>query len=116
MDVSTAGAERRKGIWGNNPKTYRIASPIHHADKNAPPLLLLHAEHDTADRRNQNQEIHDALTKAKHTDVAIHELKNRTHNDIRPNLAGRKDPGALLILAFLKKHCADKGSLPKPQK
>jgi len=116
MDVSRVGVERRKGIWGEDPKIYRTASPLHHASKTAPPLLLLYAEHDTPDRKKQNQEMYDALIRAKHGNVEIHELKNRTHNDIRPHLAGRKDPGSLLILAFLKKHSADKGSLPKKQK
>ena len=116
MDVSRVGAERRKGIWGNDPKTYRRASPLHHARKDAPPLLLMHAEHDSEDRRSQNQEMYDALVKVKHPNVAIHELKDRTHNNVRPHLAGRNDPGASLILAFLKKHSADKGSLPKPRK
>ena len=116
MDVSRVGGDRRKGIWGDDPKIHRAASPLHHAHKNAPPMLLLHAEHDTADRRTQNQEIFNALKKAQHPDVAIHELKNRTHNSIRPNLVGRDDLGARLILAFLRKHGADKGSLPKPQK
>jgi len=116
MDVSRVGAERRKGIWGEAPKIYREASPLHHVSKTAPPLLLMHAEHDTPDRRKQNQEMYDALIKAKHRNVEIHELKNRTHNDIRPNLAGRNDPGANLIIAFLEKHSAHKASLPKKQK
>jgi len=116
MDVSRVGKERRKGIWGDDPKIHRAASPLHHASKDTPPILLLHAEHDTADRRKQNQAMYDALKKAGHPNVTIHELKNRTHNDIRPNLVGRDDPGARLILAFLKKHSAHKGSLPKTGK
>jgi len=116
MDVSRVGAERRKEIWGEDPKIYRTASPLHHASKTAPPLLLIHAEHDTPDRKKQNHEMYDALIKARHGNVEIHELKNRTHNDIRPHLAGRNDPGANLILAFLKKHSAHKAALPKKQK
>jgi len=116
MDVSRLGAQRRKGIWGEDPKIYRTASPLHHASKTAPPLLLIHAEHDTPDRKKQNQEMYDALIKAKHRNVEIHELKNRTHNDIRANLADRNDPGANLIITFLKKHSAHKASLPKKQK
>ena len=116
MDVSRVGTERRKGIWGNDPKTYRTASPLHHARKDAPPMLLLHAQHDTANRRKQNQEMYDALKKANHPNITIHELKDRTHNDIRSHLAGRNDPGALLILTFLQKHSAHKASLPNSKK
>ena len=116
MDVSRVGAERRKGIWGEDPKIYRKASPLHHASRSAPPLFLMHAEHDTSERKNQNQKMYDALIKAKHKRVEIHELKNRTHNNIRPNLASHNDPGANLIIAFLKKHGAHKASLPKKQK
>ena len=98
MDVSRVGAARREGVWGEKASTHRIASPLHHARRDAPPLLLLHAEHDTLDRRQQNQAMFDALKKAGHPDVAIHELKDRTHNSIRPNLVGRDDPGGRPIL------------------
>ena len=105
MDVSRVGAARRKGVWGEKASTHRIASPLHHARRDAPPLLLLHAEHDTLDRRQQNQAMFDALKKAGHPDVAIHELKDRTHNSIRPNLVSRDDPGARHILKFIRRLC-----------
>ena len=76
----------------------------------------MYAEHDTSERKNQNQKMYEALIEAKHKRVEIHELKNRTHNNIRPNLANHNDPGANLIIAFLKKHGAHKASLPKKQK
>ncbi len=115
MDVSRVGAARRNSIWGNDPKIYQEASPLHHAGAKSPAMLLLHAEHDTDDRRAQNQAMHDALKKAGHPDVKIHELKDRTHNNIRPNLAGADDPGAGLILAFLKRQSAAKKTLPEKQ-
>ena len=105
MDVSRVGAARRNGVWGGKASTHRVASPLHHARKDAPPLLILHAEHDTADRRQQNQAMFDALKKAGHLDVSIHELKDRTHNSIRPNLVGRNDPGAKHILQFIRRLC-----------
>ena len=82
----------------------------------APPLLLMYAEHDTPECKNQNQKMYDALINSKHKRVEIHELKNHTHNDIRPNLANHNAPGANLIIAFPKKHGAHKASLPKKQK
>jgi dipeptidyl aminopeptidase/acylaminoacyl peptidase len=103
MDVSRVGAARRKGVWGEKASTYRPASPLHHAGKNAPPSLLLHAEYDTPDRRKQNQAIFDALKKAGHPDVAIHELKDRTHNSIRPNLEGRNDLAGGYIRKFISR-------------
>ncbi|MCH2591648.1 MAG: alpha/beta hydrolase fold domain-containing protein, partial [Pedosphaera sp.] len=105
MDVSRVGAARRVGIWGDKDSTHRIASPLHHARKGAPPLLLLHAEHDTPDRRQQNQMMFDALKNAGHVDVAIHELKDRTHNSIRPNLVNQDDSGARYILKFIRRLC-----------
>jgi len=105
MDVSRVGAARRVGVWGEKDSTHRIASPLHHARKDAPPLLLLHAEHDTPDRRRQNQMMFDALKKTGHPDVAIHELKDRTHNSIRPNLVNQDDPGARHILKFVRRLC-----------
>jgi hypothetical protein len=47
-----------------------------------------------------------ALKKAGHPDVAIHELKDRTHNSIRPNFVGQNDPGARHILKFIWRLCA----------
>jgi hypothetical protein len=73
-------------------------------------LLLLHAEHDTPDRRQQNQAMFVALKKAGHPDVAIHELKDRTHNSIRPNLVDRNDPGSRHILKFIRRLCVAQGN------
>jgi len=111
MDVSRVGRARRVGIWGEKDTTYRIASPLHHARKNAPPLLLLHAEHDSLDRRRQNQMMFDALKKAGHPDVTIHELKDRTHNSIRPNLVNEDDPGAQHIIKFIRRLCVARVNL-----
>ncbi len=105
MDVSRVGAARRNGVWGEKGSTHRLASPLHHARRDAPPLLLMHAEHDTHDRRQQNKAMFDALKKAGQSDVTIHELKDRTHNSIRPNLVGRNDPGAKHILKFIRRLC-----------
>jgi acetyl esterase/lipase len=103
MNVSRVGAARCKGVWGEKSSTYRLASPLHHARRGVPPLLLLHAGYDTPDRRKQNQAIFDALKKAGHPDVAIHELKDRTHNSIRPNLEGRNDLVAGHIRKFISR-------------
>ena len=103
MNVSRVGAARRKGVWGNISATHRSASPLYHATKNAPPILILYAEHDTTDRQHQNEAMFAALKKSGHQDVAIHELKNRTHNNIRSNLVNQKDPGAGHILKFISR-------------
>ena len=103
MDVSRVGAARRNGVWGTKDSTHRLASPLHHARKDAPPLLLMHAEHDTPDRRQQNKVMFDALKKAGHPDVTIHELEDRTHNNIRSKLVGQNDPGAGHILKFISR-------------
>ena len=105
MDVSRVGTARRVGVWGPKRATHRVASPLHHARKDAPPMLLMHAEHDTPDRRQQNQAMFEALKKAGHTDVTIRELKDRTHNSIRPNLVNQDDRGARHILRFIGRLC-----------
>jgi hypothetical protein len=40
---------------------------------------------------------------AGHPDVAIHELKDRTHNSIRPNLEGRNDLAGGYIRKFISR-------------
>ena len=103
MDVSRVGGARLKGVWGEKRSTHRLASPLYHARKDAPPMLFLYAEHDTADRRQQNKVMFEALKQVAHPDVAIHELKDRTHNSIRPNLVDRNDPGARHLLGFISR-------------
>ena len=92
--------------------THRVASPLNHARKDAPPFLLLHAEQDTLDRRQQNQAIFATLKKAGHPDVTIHELKDRSHNSTLPNIVDQKDTGAGHILKFIRHLCVaqDNGS------
>ncbi|MED5454546.1 MAG: alpha/beta hydrolase fold domain-containing protein [Verrucomicrobiota bacterium] len=103
MDVKQVGAARRKAVWGEENSTLQLASPLHHARKDAPSMLLLHAEHDTPDRRQQNKAMFTALKKAGHPDVSIHELKDRTHNNIRSNLTRQNDTGAKYILKFISR-------------
>ena len=105
MDVRRVGTARREGVWGAKKATHRLASPVHHARKDAPPMLLIHAEHDTLDRRQQNKVMFEALKKAGHPDVTIRELNDRTHNSIRPNLVNQNDPGARHILRFIQRLC-----------
>jgi len=111
MDVFRKVEPAREAIWGSDPEVLADASPIRHVREDAPPMLILYAEHDTADRRDQNDKMLLAMKEAGHNAVSLHELKDRTHTSIRPNLVRKDDQGARLTLEFMKKHGADNRTL-----
>lgn len=65
------------------------------------------ADGETPERAKQNRDMFAALQKAGHPDLEIKELKDRTHNTIRPNLAKEGDRGLLAMLQFMNKHGAN---------
>ena len=105
MDVSRAGA-RLGVVWDDDPKTVKDASPMAHVRKDAPPILIMFADGETEDRHEQNVLMYEALKKAGHPDVAMKELKDRTHTTIAPNLPRKGDEALVTLLDFLKNHGA----------
>ena len=104
MDVTRTGPLRRGKVWENSGAVMKKASPLTWVRKDAPPLLILFADGETAERARQNREIYEALKKAGHPDVEMKVLADRTHNSIRPNLSNKGDPTLLAMLAFIEKH------------
>jgi acetyl esterase/lipase len=52
------------GTRAKNPETYRLASPISHANKNNPPILIIHGTRDDAVSVDQSRHFAEALEKA----------------------------------------------------
>lgn len=77
------------------------ASPLHHARKDAPPMLILYAEKDMALRAEENQLLAAAMRQAGHTQTAIHMIKGRTHGTVGHDLAKPDDKGFKLALQFI---------------
>ncbi len=106
MDVSQTGARRMGHVWDNSPETIRQASPVAHVRPDAPPMLFMWADGDTAQRREMNRRIVRELKKVGHPRVVQRELKDRTHNTILSNMAKAGDPTLMAMLEFLNKHGA----------
>ncbi len=104
MDVSQESRRRLEAVWGNDAAIWKEASPISHVRADAPPILIMYADGETAERAKQNRDLFAALQKTGHPDLELKELKNRTHTTIRPNLAKNGDPGLLAMLRFMSKH------------
>ncbi|MCP5109523.1 MAG: alpha/beta hydrolase fold domain-containing protein [bacterium] len=105
MDVSRAGA-RVGVVWDDDPRTVKEASPMTYVRKGAPPILIMFADGETEDRHQQNVLMYEALEKAGHPDVAMIELRNRTHNTIAPNLPRPGDQALVGLLEFMKQRGA----------
>lgn len=106
MDVSRAGA-RVGVVWDDDPQTVKDASPMTHVRADAPPILIMFADGETEDRHEQNVLMYNALKKTGHPNVAMEELKDRTHNTIAPNLPREGDQALVALLEFMKQHGAE---------
>ena len=101
-DVTSVAPSRSRQIWGYDPVVWRAASPIHHVRANAPPFLILYADHDELWRRSQNQEMAAALKKAGHPKVEIRQILHRDHMSVWYNI-NDGDEVANSILSFVLK-------------
>lgn len=77
------------------------AAPLHHARKDAPPMLILYAEKDMALRAEENQLLAAAMRQAGHTQTAIHLIQGSNHGSVGHNLANPEDEGFKLALQFI---------------
>ena len=78
-----------------NPELYRLASPTTHADKNDPPLLILHGTADKTVAVDQSEVLAAALKKvgARHEILIIEDAPHSFHlqpkqRDLRPVVLG----------------------------
>lgn len=104
MDATGAGRERVLATWAGDLELAERASPIRYVGPQLPPMLITVADGDTEDRRNQNQQMFEAMKSAGHRAVEFAWLVDRTHNSILPNMLEEGDPTVELLLAFMSKH------------
>lgn len=103
MNTEPVPAERLALVWSRDPLVVRRASPQEYVRKDAPPILIMFADGDTAGRKQQNRRMGEMLGKAGHPDVTVRELANRTHDSLRAHLAEPNDPGLRIMLDFMKR-------------
>jgi acetyl esterase/lipase len=78
------------------------AAPIHHARKDAPPMLVLYADKDMALRVEENQYLVAALKAAGHPRIEQRMITGRDHGTVAEYIAREDDPAARAILDFVR--------------
>lgn len=80
------------------------AAPIYHARKDAPPILLLAADHDMAGRPEEAKLLAVVLTEvAENKTTSVVVIPDRTHGSINDKLLTEGDPAGEAVLAFIRK-------------
>jgi acetyl esterase/lipase len=94
--VEKVAPDRPKDVWGADPKLWPEASPAKYVSAGAPPTLFLYADGDDEWRRQQNEEMAEAM-KAEAVQIA-----DRDHLGIFTRLAP-EDPALESMVAFITK-------------
>lgn len=92
--------DRDKSVWGVDRSIWVDASPAHHLQAAAPPMLILYAERDEDWRREQNVEFATAMKAAGHKDLEIAMIANRNHATIWARVGDESDQTAERIIRF----------------
>jgi len=92
--------DRDKSVWGDDRNVWVDASPAHHVQAGAPPMLILYAERDEDWRREQNIEFVSAMKDAGHKNVEIAMIGNRNHATIWSRVGDEGDETAERIIQF----------------
>jgi acetyl esterase/lipase len=92
--------DRDKSVWGDDRNAWIDASPAHHLQTGAPPMLILFAERDEDWRREQNVEFASAMKDAGHKSVEIAMIPNRNHATIWSRVGDEGDETAERIIQF----------------
>ncbi len=94
--------DRDKSVWGNDRNVWVDASPAHHLQAGAPPMLILYAERDEDWRQEQNVEFATAMKAAGHQSVEIAMIPNRNHSTIWTRVGDEGDETAERIIQFAR--------------
>jgi acetyl esterase/lipase len=100
--VERVAPNRPKDTWGAEPSAWPKASSAAYARRDAPPFLLLYADGDAADRKQESLDLAKALTDAGHTSVRTRQIDGRTHTTIWSHLANEGDAGLAAVTAFVR--------------
>jgi len=92
--------DRDRSVWGNDRNVWVDASPAHHLQAGAPPMLILYAEHDEDWRREQNVEVATVMKTAGLKGVEIAMIADRNHATIWSNVGNDRDDTAERIIQF----------------
>jgi acetyl esterase/lipase len=92
--------DRDKSVWGTSRDVWIDASPAHHLQPDAPPMLILYADRDEDWRRQQNVEVAMAMKAAGQANVELVMIGDRTHATIWTRVGDEGDETAERIIRF----------------
>src|SRR5262245_48726003 len=95
--------DRDKSVWGNDRDVWVDASPAHHLQAGAPPMLILYADRDEDWRREQNVEFAAAMKTAGPKSIEIAMIANRNHATIWERVGEEGDETAERIIRFVSR-------------
>jgi acetyl esterase/lipase len=95
--------DRDRSVWGNDRNVWIDASPAHHLEAGAPPMLILYAERDEDWRREQNVEFAATMKAAGHKAAEIAMIGNRNHSTIWARVGEEGDETAERIIRFVSR-------------
>jgi acetyl esterase/lipase len=95
--------DRDKRVWGDDRNVWVDASPAHHLQAGAPPMLILYAERDEDWRREQNVEFAAAMKAAGHKGTEIAMIAHRNHSTIWARVGEEGDETAERIIRFVSR-------------
>jgi acetyl esterase/lipase len=95
--------DRDKSVWGNDRNVWVDASPAHHLQAGAPPMLILYAERDEDWRREQNIEFASVMKDTGNKSVEIAMIPNRNHATIWSRVGDEGDETAERIIRFVSR-------------
>jgi acetyl esterase/lipase len=98
--VDKVAPTRPKTVWGTELTTWVDASPACYLNKQAPPTLLIYADGDDEWRRQQNEEMAQAMRKFGSSDVMVKQITGRNHLTIWSKI-GEGDEVSGLIIEFI---------------
>lgn len=90
-------------VFGTDPEVYKKASPITHARKGLPPMLLLQAESEVPGLRAMTADFAKAL-RGRGNVVQVAEIEDTTHRTILYQLRARDSDASKIVRDFIARH------------
>lgn len=101
--VERLAPSRPKSVWGADEEGWLAASPSQYASSSAPPMLLLYADGDVPERRQESMDLSKELKAAGHSDVAYKEIGGRNHITIWQKLDAEDDATSREVISFARR-------------
>jgi acetyl esterase/lipase len=112
--VDRIAPTRPPGVWGPEPRDWRQASPALYVSQDAPAMLLLYADGDAPERRQESQDLASALRNRGDRKIDVEQIADRDHISIIRKFGSENDATASRVLDYLAKTVRDRPAQREP--